>query len=79
MNAMVTNFDRKTNTEKEKRGRQTLKRKREESSKPSIDDSHEEGLRGGSEGHKEQPSASDFQQLQPFYEEALKYKDQCWG
>ena len=62
---MVTSFDR----------RQTLKRKREESSEPFIDDSHEEGLCGDSEGHKQQPSASEFQQLQPLYEEALKRKD----
>ena len=68
---MVTSFDR----------RQTLKRKREESSEPFIDDSHEKGLRGDNVGHKEQPSASEFQQLQPFYEEAMKHRAayRIWG
>ena len=54
--------------------RQTMKRKREESSEPSYD-RHEEGLLGSPEGHKEQPSTSEIQQLQPYYEEAPKCKE----
>ena len=52
-----------------------MKRKREESSEPSHD-RHEEGqLLGSPEGHKEQPSTSEIQQLQPYYEEASKCKE----
>ena len=51
-----------------------MKRKREESSKPSYD-RHEEGLHGSTEGHKEQPSTSEIQQLQPYYEEASTCKE----
>ena len=64
LNAMAVSFDR----------RQTMKRKREESSEPSHD-RHEEGLLGSPEGHKEQPSTSEIQQLQSYYEEASKCKE----
>ena len=52
---MAVSFDR----------RQTMKRKREESSETSHD-GHEEGYQGSSEGHNEQPSSnsSEIQQLQ---------------
>ena len=69
MDAMAVSFDR----------RQSMKRKREERSEPSIHDSHEEGLHRSGEGHKtepwRQPFESEFQLLQPYYKEASKHKD----
>ena len=66
MDAMVVSFDR----------RQSMKRKREERSEPSIHDSHEEGLHKSGEGHKtepwRQPFESEFQLLQPYYEEIVR-------
>ena len=65
---MAVSFDR----------RQTMKRKREESSETSHD-RHEEGYQGSSECYSEQPSSStsEIQRLQPYYEEASKCK-QKW-
>ena len=69
MDAMAVSFDK----------RQSMKWKREEGSKPSIHDSHEEGLHRSGEGNKteprRQPLESEFQLLQPYYEEASKHKE----
>ena len=69
MDAMAVSFDK----------RQSMKWKREEGSKPSIHDSHEEGLHRSGEGNKteprRQPFESEFQLLQPYYEEASKHKE----
>ena len=63
LNAMAVSFDR----------RQTMKRKKRAVNHHMI--GHEEGLLGSPEGHKEQPSTSEIQQLQPYYEEASNCKE----